>query len=375
MADSAVTPEPAAEASASDGAAHRDVVVSISIRTMLLVAAAVAVGWALASIGSVLLMIFVSIFSVAVLSPVATAMERRLHWSRGLCSTVLVAAILLVVGAIVLVLVKSVSDAVRGFSDDLPQIVDDVKHSGLGDFVNGGNGSVDTLREHASDITTGVGTVSGGVADVGVSAFGAVTLFFSVIFLTLFGLVEEPRLRDWIGGLLYPRARERYLDIADRIVITTSRYMLGNLAISLVCATVYGITAVILDLPYPLALALVAGVLDLIPTIGATIAGIIVGLVALSVSLEALIVFVIVIVVYQQIENYVLQPTIIGRAARVSGFTVLVSVLAFGALFGFIGAIIAVPIAAGLQIVLDELTAGRRARVAAADAADEQQPG
>jgi predicted PurR-regulated permease PerM len=196
-----------------------------------------------------------------------------------------------------------------------------------------------------------------------------------VIFLTLFGLVEEPRLRDWIGGLLYPRARERYLDIADRIVITTSRYMLGNLAISLVCATVYGITAVILDLPYPLALALVAGVLDLIPTIGATIAGIIVGLVALSVSLEALIVFVIVIVVYQQIENYVLQPTIIGRAARVSGFTVLVSVLAFGALFGFIGAIIAVPIAAGLQIVLDELTAGRRARVAAADAADEQQPG
>ena len=70
--------------------------------------------------------------------------------------------------------------------------------------------------------------------------------------------------------------------------------------------------------------------------------------------------------VYQQIENYVLQPTIIGRAARVSGFTVLVSVLAFGALFGFIGAIIGVPIAAGLQILVEELTAARRARIAAA---------
>ena len=75
-------------------------------------------------------------------------------------------------------------------------------------------------------------------------------------------------------------------------------------------------------------------------------------------------------VVYQQIENYILQPTIIGKAASISGFTVLASVLAFGAvLFGLIGAIIGVPIAAGIQIVVEELTAARRARIAAADAA------
>ena len=77
-------------------------------------------------------------------------------------------------------------------------------------------------------------------------------------------------------------------------------------------------------------------------------------------------------VVYQQIENYVLQPTIIGKAAQVSGFTVLTSVLAFGALFGLIGAIIGVPIAAGLQILVDELTAARRARIAVADGAEQR---
>ena len=126
-------------------------------------------------------------------------------------------------------------------------------------------------------------------------------------------------------------------------------------------------------LPYPFALAVIAGILDLIPNIGATTAGIIIGIVALSVSVQALIVFLIVIVVYQQVENYILQPTIIGKAADVSGFTVLVSVLAFGALFGLIGAIIAVPIAAGIQIVVEELTAARRARIAAADAAEQQQ--
>ena len=148
---------------------------------------------------------------------------------------------------------------------------------------------------------------------------------------------------------------------------TTSRYMLGNLAISVICGTVYGITAVVLGLPYPLALALIAALLDLVPGVGATIAGIIIALVALSVSLQALVAFAIVMVVYQQVENYVLQPTIIGKAAQISGFTVLASVLAFGALFGLIGAIIGVPIAAALQIVVEELTAPRRARIAAAD--------
>jgi predicted PurR-regulated permease PerM len=362
-------PPEASSSQTRDGGA-RAVEVSISPRTILLVAAAVAVAWALASIASVLLVLLVSVFSVAVLSPVVSAMERRSGWGRAVCATLLVVAIALVAAVVMVVLAQAISAAVRGFGDDLPQIVDKVRNSDLGSFVNGPSGSFDTLRAHASDITTGVGKVSGGVAHLGVSAAGAVTLVLSTVFLTLFGLIEERRARDWVGSMLYRDKRERYLRVSDRIVRTMSRYMLGNLAISVVCATVYGVTAAILGLPYPLALALTAGILDLIPTIGATIAGIIVGLVALSVSLEALIVFAIVMVAYQQVENYALQPTIIGKAAQVSGFTVLASVLAFGALFGFIGAIIGVPIAAALQIVLEELTAERRARIAAADAAE-----
>jgi predicted PurR-regulated permease PerM len=363
-------------AAADSGSVDRQIVrseitVSISIRSILLVAAVVVVAWALASIANVLLVILVSLFSVAVLSPVVSSMQQRSGWSRGWCSAVLVLAIVLLAAVFALVLVQAMSSSVRGFSDDLPQIVDRARHSDVGNFVNKGSDSLDTLRRHASDIANGVGKVSGGVAHVGASAFGTVTLAFSVVFLTLFGLIDGPRWRDWIGGLLYRSNRERYLQVTDRIVQTTSRYMLGNLAISVICGTVYGVTALLLDLPYPLAVAVIAGLLDLIPTIGATIAGVVIAIVALSVSLEALIVFVIVMVVYQQIENYILQPTIIGKAARLSGFTVLASVLAFGALFGLIGAIIGVPIAAGLGIVAEELTADRRARIAAADAASQ----
>ena len=250
--------------------------------------------------------------------------------------------------------------------------MDKARHSDLGGLINGQSDVLDVLKQHTGDITSGLGKASGGLAQVGVSAFGVVTLIFSVPFLTLFGLIDEPRVRGAIGSLLYRDNRERYERLTDRIIKTTSRYMLGNLAISVICGTVYGITAVILGLPHAFALAVIAGILDLIPNIGALLAGIIIGIVALSVSLGALIAFVIVIVVYQQIENYVLQPTIIGRAARVSGFTVIVSVLVFGSLFGVIGAIIGVPIAAGIQIVLEETTAARRAQIAAADAGQQR---
>ena len=359
----------AASSSDTNGSGRRSVEVSISVRTVLLVAAAVAVAWAAASISSVLLVIFVSLFNVAVLSPVVSAMERRFSWSRALAATVLVVATAIVAGAIALVLVQAVAEAVHDLGHALPALVGQARHTSLGRLLNSGSGAMDTLKAHAGDITRGVGRASGGVAHIGVSAFGAVTLVLSVVFLTLFGLVDAPRWRDWIAGLLYPDARQRYLQVGGQIVTTTSRYMLGNIAISVICGTVYGLTAWILGVPYPLALAVIAGILDLIPNVGATLAGIIIGLVALSVSLQTMIIFLVVIVVYQQVENYILQPTIIGKAARISGFTVLASVLVFGALFGVVGAIIGVPIAAGIQIVVEELTADRRARVAAADAA------
>jgi predicted PurR-regulated permease PerM len=351
---------------------RREVAVVISVRTILLVGAAVALAWALASIGQVLLLLLVSIFSVAVLTPVVDAMERRLPWGRAICSSLVVIGLAFLVAVALLILLQPVIDGVRGFSDNLPRLVSEARHSDLGRFINGGSNSLDTLRDHAGAITGGAAKVSGGVANVGISAFGVVTFVLSVTFLTLFGLIELPRTRSAVGALVYRDKRERVEQVTDRIITTTSRYMLGNLAISAICATVYGTTAVILGLPYALALALIAGILDLIPNVGALLAGVIVGIVALSVSLGALVAFVIVMVVYQQVENYLLQPTIIGKAANVSGFTVLVSVLVFGSLFGIVGAIIGVPTAAAIEIIIDESTASRRALIAADDAARDQ---
>ena len=119
-----------------------------------------------------------------------------------------VLGIAIVIGAVALVLVQAISSALHGLSDDLPQIVDKVRHSDLGNFINSGSDSLDTLRKHASDITGGVGKVSGGVAHVGVSALGAVTLGLSVIFLTL----SAPPRKGPDPVALDPRALKRPLD-------------------------------------------------------------------------------------------------------------------------------------------------------------------
>jgi predicted PurR-regulated permease PerM len=97
--------------------------------------------WAVASIADVLLVIFVAGFGAAVLSPVASAMQRRLGWSRGLCAAALVLAGVLVIGAVVLVLAQAISGAVRDLGDHLPQLVDKARHSDLGNVINGGSGS------------------------------------------------------------------------------------------------------------------------------------------------------------------------------------------------------------------------------------------
>jgi predicted PurR-regulated permease PerM len=181
------------------------------------------------------------------------------------------------------------------------------------------------------------------------------------VFLTLFLIIDLPRLVGAVDSLLEPSGSARLQRIWPAIVTAVSRTMLGNIAISIICGTIYGVSAWVLGLPFPLALAFISGFLDLIPMVGATIAGTILVLTALTQGLPEAVIMLAIVLVYQQLENYALQPTILGKAADVSGFFVMASVLVFGTLLGAVGAIIAVPIVASIQIIVRELTAKRRA--------------
>jgi predicted PurR-regulated permease PerM len=321
--------------------------------------------WAVVAVGGTLMIIFVSVFLAAVLAPVVDATSRRLNLGRGAASTLVVLGLSVLVGVLLLVALSPMIDAIRSFAHNVPKLVEQIDHSPLGKQLDGNGGLTKALQGHASAVVGGVGKAAGGVLGIAASAFGVVVLAFSVIFMTLFLVKDLPDYGRSLLGLLGNASATRWERIGGEIITTTSRYMIGNIVISIICGTIYGVTAVILGVPYALALAVIAGILDMIPNIGSTIAGIVAGALALSVSTTALIVFVIVILVYQQFENYILQPTIIGKAADISGFLVILSVLFWGALFGVIGAVIGVPITAAILIIINELTADRRARIAA----------
>jgi predicted PurR-regulated permease PerM len=155
----------------------------------------------------------------------------------------------------------------------------------------------------------------------------------------------------------------------ERVTATVSRWAVGVVVIAAIAGTVQGGTAWLLGSSYAVGLGVIAGLLDMIPNIGATIAGfIIVPTLWAEKGLTAALIMLAVVLVYQQVENNILTPKIQGKAVDISAFFIIVAVTVFGALLGVLGALTAVPLAAIIQIFVKELTTERRARVAAAKA-------
>ena len=195
---------------------------------------------------------------------------------------------------------------------------------------------------------------------------GSVFQLVTLTFLTLFGLLAKPQLTRAGLELMQPHQATRFERILGEVCNAISFSLIGNIVISVIAGTVVGIAAVIVGAPSPMVLALVVGLLDLIPQIGSTIAAFIVTLVTLvATGPGPAAVMLVVILVYQQLENYLIQPAVMRQAVELSGFATIAVVMLGGALLGVVGAVLAVPVAASVKIVLRELTQGRRMRMAA----------
>ncbi len=207
--------------------------------------------------------------------------------------------------------------------------------------------------------------------------FGLVFGTVTVVFLAVFASIELPRITRGALSLLPPDAApvvEERIDDVNRIV---SRYVGANLAISVIAFAVHLVALELLGVPFAFVLALLVGLFDLVPLVGATIAGLIVCGVGFTQGLQIGIATVVLVVVYQQIENHLLQPVIMGRGVDISPLAVMFSVLIGAALLGILGALLAIPAAATIQTALSDVLWRRRyAMVSArreAEQADEAQ--
>ncbi|HEX8855952.1 MAG TPA: AI-2E family transporter [Thermoleophilaceae bacterium] len=211
------------------------------------------------------------------------------------------------------------------------------------------------LEEQATKLTGRVGDVAGVLADIGSGIISSIFAGVTIFTLSLFMIGGGPR---WRRLLMrgHPPARAEALErLFDRINDAVGGYVRGALLQALIAGFSAWIVLLILGVPYAAPLAVVVFVFDLIPLVGATLAAVLVGLVTLFHNFPTpTIVWAIWSVVYQQIENNVIQPRIQSRTVRVEPFIVIVSVLFGGTLFGIFGAVLAVPIAASIQIAVTE---------------------
>ena len=182
--------------------------------------------------------------------------------------------------------------------------------------------------------------------------------------MTFFMLLEGPNWVDRFFSLLRPDARTRWRAVGHDIYRTVGGYVSGNLLISLIAGGLTAVVLAIMGVPYAIALGLIVAILDLIPLAGATIAAIIVGAVAFLHSVPAGIIVVVFFIVYQQVENHILQPVVYGRTVQLSPLVVLISVLIGAELAGVLGALAAIPVAGTLQVIFADWLRHRRAQPA-----------
>lgn len=344
------------------------------MRTLLLVAAAVGVFAAFRAIGDTFLIVFVGIFLAFVFEYPVRFVMAKTNMSRGLAATITVIGTAIAVLLLLLLLLVPLVGSVRDLLQDLPEIVADLRESGELSWL-GDSGAAGNVQEGAEQVSVSVPDAISAVLGIAGSFFSVFLASFTILFICLFLLSDIANLKRALASVLMPGEDTRWLDVWDRVTEAVSRWAIGVVVIATIAGVVQGTTAYLLGSSYAIALGVIAGLFDTIPNLGATIAGfIIVPVIWAELGLTQALIMLVVILVYQQLENNILTPKIQGKAVQLSGFFIIVAVTLFGALLGVLGALTAVPLAATLQIFVKELTKARREKVAEAKQALESAP-
>jgi predicted PurR-regulated permease PerM len=349
-----------------EGQDRKRVELLLPVRTILIVVAAIGLMAAFAAIGDIFLIVFIGIFLGLVFEYPVRFVMAKTHWGRGLAATVTVLGAALAVVVLALLLLVPMVGSVRDFLQELPETIDQLRSSDelswLGDTGVGGN-----LEEGANSTAASVPDTISAVLGIAGDFFSVFLAGFTILFICLFFIADVENMKRALGSVLMPGERERWLGVWERVTESVSRWAIAVVVIATIAGTTQGVTAWLLGSSFALALGVIAGLLDMIPNIGATIAGfILVPALWAEEGITAALIMLVVLLVYQQVENNVLTPKIQGRAVNLSGFFIIVAVTLFGGLLGVLGALTAVPLAATVQIFVQELTKARREKVAAA---------
>jgi predicted PurR-regulated permease PerM len=311
----------------------------------------------------VILLIAVAGFIALLLNPLVVAVER---WAgrRGIAVAVVTLLAVLVFAGLAVAFGYPLVNGITHLADNLPVYVSKAEHGQgwIGHLVTKYHvqswvkANAPKLASYGKDIATPIISVGRGAITLLVALL---TIFVLVVLL----LMEGPKLRAGILGLMVPERAMRYQRIAAAVNRSVTGYMLGNFATSIIAGLVVLVTLLVLGVPFPFLWALWVALVDFLPMVGGALAGIPVVLFALTQSLTAGIVTLVVFVIYTQVENHILNPVIMSRTVRINPLLVLISILigasigswVNGIFGGFVVALLSIPLAGALQVIVREV--------------------
>jgi predicted PurR-regulated permease PerM len=311
----------------------------------------------------------ISLFLAAVLNPAVNWLQRRHRLIKrpiaiALTYLGLLVALIFVVGIFLPVLVdqingltKFVTTAAHAPEGPTEYIKGLAQQSGLGGLFERFSSQLKDLRDELGALLRNLFSSTGAIA---ISAAGFVAALATVLTLTFFLILGSERYVNASIGL-FPEAHQPLVRrILGQSAGAISGYITGNLAISVICGVTTFVVLLILGMPYAAPLALLVAVLDLVPLVGATLGGALLVIVGLFVEPWKAVVLLVFVLVYQQVESNFLQPIVYSKAVQLNGLVILIALLVGGQLLGIPGALLAIPVAEIIRIVVTELLAYRR---------------
>jgi predicted PurR-regulated permease PerM len=344
------------------------------LRVVLIVVASALALYILYRLRTPLGYLFIALFLAVCASAPVSVLSRRMR--RGSAIALVYLGIILIPVIIGAILVPPGIEAVSNLVNDLPEYAEELDET----FQEN-----DTLRslDEDFDLTEKVqtlaedaqggalGSAAGTLTDVGAALVSGLFAVVTILVLSMFIVARGPQ---WLDAALRTRPK-REAEVLRRALLAmadaVSSYVAGALLQAFIAGTISYVVLELLGVPAPLALAVIIAILDLIPLVGATIGAVIVGLITLFTDFPTVtIIWAAFAIGYQQFENYVIQPRIQSRAVDLDPFVVVIAALFGGTLFGIIGALVAIPVAAAIQIGVVEFLRYRRearAELAAAE--------
>lgn len=313
---------------------------------------ALALGETVFSVRRTLVLVFLALFIAVGLEPVVGFCTRH-RVRRSFAVLIVVLAAVGIVAAFVYAAISPIENEINELSKSEPKWRSE---------IGSGKGTIGHLAKelHLSYYLSGSGSgnlgkfLASGALGAGKEVLSAVTSLLVVIVLTVYFLAALPAIERFVVQLVPRSRRDRFGLLLDDVLGGVGGYLLGKMFTSLVAGLGTFLWATVFDLPYAILLALLVALFDLVPVVGSTAAGVIVSLVALSVSIPVAIATAVFFAAYRVVEDYLLVPRVMRQAVNVSPVVTVLAVVMGGALLGIIGALVAIPVAAGIKLVLEQ---------------------